>query len=75
MAGRTIFVVTWAPTSVGGFEWRTGFDDAEAFRLYLQDPTAKVHPVVVVPNEVGDDPEGITAWLDSEGWSDGGDPR
>jgi hypothetical protein len=81
-ARRTIHVVNWTPQGVGGFEWRTS--RAEADRVAAdqalfgthpdRDETVQVH-AVELPDEVGDDPEGITAWLDSEGWSDGGDPR
>lgn len=71
---RVIYVVTWQPESVGGFEWRTTHAAADKFRRNLIDPTATIHEVTL-PSEVGDDPEGITAWLDSEGWSDGEDPR
>lgn len=74
---RMIYVVNWTPEGVGGFDWRWSKDDAERQALVLavnSASTVNMHEVEL-PDEVGDDPEGITAWLDSEGWSDGGDPR
>lgn len=71
---RMIYVVNWEPSSMGGFEWRWTREQAEAWMTAIQDDTAKVHEVEL-PDEIGDDPEGITSWLDSEGWSDGIDPR
>lgn len=79
---RTVHVVNWTPQGVGGFEWRWNRDSAERVardqRLFGtgpdRDETVQIH-AVELPAEVGDDAEGITSWLDSEGWSDGGDPR
>lgn len=74
----TVYVVNWEPTSVGGFEWRIDRADAEEFRRYLQDPTARTH-VVALPTDLAElvltDPDAVTEWLDTEGWSDGIDPR
>jgi YD repeat-containing protein len=65
---RTVYVVTWTPDSVGGFEWRADRDAAErvAADFRTDDGTVRVH-TVSVPVGVN-----VTDYLDAEGWSDGG---
>jgi hypothetical protein len=72
----TVYVVNWsvAPEGVGGFEWRADRADAVAFMREIADPTARLH-VVAVPDAIATDAWAISEWLDSEGWSDGIDPR
>lgn len=66
----TIYVVTWKPQSIGGFEWFNNRPAAAAYARDLQDPTVRIS-VVAVPPRLASDAWGITEWLHDDGWYDG----